>query len=315
MSALDVSHLRKNYGDVTVVDDLTFQVKTGEIFGLIGPNGAGKSTAMMMIIGLLKSDAGSILLDGQPFNPRNADMRSLFGVVPQELAIYPDLTAIQNLRFFGGLNGLQGQRLKQRVDAVLELTGLTKNADHTPATFSGGMSRRLNFGIALLHEPKFVVLDEPTVGIDPQSRSNLLDCVRDLAKRGVGVLYASHYMEEVEAVCDRVAIIDHGRLLKQGTINELLDRTRIELCLRVASLPPDLVTKLAGVADVRTDLDGKVSILIRENLDDRQDDHPGQLRVALEILENAKIPLLEVKTQETSLETLFLSLTGRKLRD
>ncbi len=242
-------------------------------------------------------------------------MRSRFGVVPQELAIYPDLTAIQNLRFFGGLNGLHGRRLKERVDYVLELTGLAKNSDSTPSTFSGGMSRRLNFGIALLHEPEFVVLDEPTVGIDPQSRSGLLDCVRDLSKRGVTVIYASHYMEEVEAVCHRVAIMDHGRMLKQGTIEELLDRSRIDLCVTVASLPQELVAKLPARVEIRNDIDGKTSIVIRDSVETRREEHPGDLRVVLELLENARVPLQEIKTRETSLETLFLSLTGRKLRD
>jgi ABC-2 type transport system ATP-binding protein len=315
MNVLEVSYLRKKYGNLTVVDDLSFQVAKGEIFGLIGPNGAGKTTAMTMIVGLLKADAGTITVNGIPFNPRNAEMRSYFGVVPQELAIYPDLTTNQNLRFFGGLNGLQGRKLKERVDYVLNVTGLTNSADHTPSTFSGGMSRRLNFGIALLHEPQFVVLDEPTVGIDPQSRSSLLDCVRDLSKRGVGVLYASHYMEEVEAVCHRVAIMDHGRLLKQGTLDELLDRSRIDLCVKVATLPLELVRKLRDHADVRADPDKHMSIIIRERPEDQKAGRTIQLRSVLEVLEHAKIPMLGITTRETSLETLFLSLTGRKLRD
>jgi ABC-2 type transport system ATP-binding protein len=218
MNGLTISHLKKRYGDLTVVDDLSFHIKAGEIFGVIGPNGAGKSTSIMMILGLLNADGGSVSFDGHRYNPRDPDMRSCFGMVPQELAIYPELTAIQNLRLFGKLNGLGGRRLQERVDSVLELTGLAPNADQTPRTFSGGMSRRLNLGIALLHEPRFVVLDEPTVGIDPQSRARLLDAVRELGNQGVGVLYASHYMEEIEAVCDRVAIIDRGRLLKMGTL-------------------------------------------------------------------------------------------------
>jgi ABC-2 type transport system ATP-binding protein len=315
MNGLEVSHLRKQYGDLTVVDDLSFHVDRGEIFGLIGPNGAGKSTSMMMIIGLLKADGGSIVVDGEHYNPRNPDLRSRFGIVPQELAIYPELTAIQNLYFFGKLYGLRGRRLQERVDSVLELTGLVQNADHTPSTFSGGMSRRLNFGIALLHEPKFVVLDEPTVGIDPQSRTNLLDGVRELGRKGVGVLYASHYMDEVEGLCHRLAIIDRGRLLKQGTLDQLLDRTQIELCVMVAALPADLVTKLHAIAHVRSDPDGKMSILVHESLETQNAGHPGHLRVVLELLEEAMIPLLGIKTRETSLETLFLSLTGRTLRD
>ena len=312
---LEVSHLRKSYGDLLAIDDLSFHVNSGEIFGLIGPNGAGKSTCMMIIIGVLKADAGTISFAGQHFDPRDPQMRRQLGIVPQELAIYPELTAAQNLRFFGGLYGLRGPRLKERVDYVLELTGLTKNADHTLSTFSGGMARRLNFGIALLHEPKFVVLDEPTVGIDPQSRSSLLESVRQLSRHGVGVVYASHYMEEVEAICDRVAIIDHGRLLKQGTLDELLDRTRTELCIKVATLPPEIVARLNKLAEVRTDPDGSMRIVILEKLQNQTQVRPVHLRATLDLLEDAQIPLLGIETIETSLETLFLRLTGRKLRD
>jgi ABC-2 type transport system ATP-binding protein len=315
MTGLDISHLQKRYGDQTVVDDLSFHVNKGEIFGLIGPNGAGKSTSIMMIIGLLQPDGGSISFDGQLYNPRNAEMRSRFGIVPQELAIYPQLSAIQNLLLFGKLNGLGGRRLRERVDYVLEITGLGRNADQTPQTFSGGMSRRLNFGIALLHEPAFVVLDEPTVGIDPQSRTNLLDAVRDLSTKGVGVLYASHYMEEVEAICHRVAIIDRGRLLKQGTIDDLLDRTQTDICVMVAKLPIELIQRLHGLADVRSDHDGNTTLLIRERLATEKEVRPGRLRVVLELLEQAGVPMLAIKSRETSLESLFMNLTGRTLRD
>ena len=314
-NGLSISHLRKSYGDFLAVDDLSFHVNPGEIFGLIGPNGAGKSTCMTMIVGLLKPDAGSITFDGQPYDPRNPKMRSYLGIVPQELAIYPELTAIQNLRFFGGLYGLSGQRLQRRIDHVLELTGLTANADHTPSTFSGGMSRRLNFGIALLHEPKFVVLDEPTVGIDPQSRANLLDGVRELSRNGVGILYASHDMEEVAALCHRVAIVDRGRLLRQGTLDELLDRTQVDLCIKTAALPHDLVTKLNAIADVHMNSDGNMSIVVHGSKDSWKEARSTQLRTILDLLERATIPLLGIETRETSLETLFLHLTGRKLRD
>ena len=315
MYALEVTGLRKSFGDHVAVDDLSFHVEHGEIFGLIGPNGAGKTTAMLMIIGMLGADAGSILLEGQSFESRSPEMRRHFGVVPQELAIYPNLTAVQNLRFFGALNGLQGPRLQERVDYVLDLIGLAKNADHTPSTFSGGMQRRLNFGIALLHEPKFVVLDEPTVGIDPQSRSKLLDCVRELGHRGVGVLYASHYMEEIAAVCHRVAIIDRGRLLKQGTPEDLVGRTQIELWITVAALSPELTTQLGALAEVRPTAEGLVTIIIREESRANQQQHSSPLLAVLEQLEQAKIPVLAIKSQETSLETVFLSLTGRTLRD
>jgi ABC-2 type transport system ATP-binding protein len=313
MNGLTVSHLRKCYGDLTAVEDLDLQVRRGEIFGLIGPNGAGKSTSMMMIIGLLKPDSGTISFDDQPFDIRSSEMRSRFGLVPQNLAIYPELTAIQNLRFFGRLNGLSGQKLNERIDFVLHITGLRDKANHKVDTFSGGMARRLNFGVALVHEPEFVVLDEPTVGIDPQSRTNLLDGIRELKKRGAGVLYASHYMEEVEAICDRVAIMDHGRLLKEGTLDELLDRNQAELAIDVESLPDDVATKLREIAEIETNPAGKIRIQVSHSLHHRDDSN--HLRSVFEILDQAGIPLENVTSQQTSLETLFLKLTGRKLRD
>lgn len=315
MNGLEVSGLSKIYGDQKVVDDVSFHVGEGDVFGLIGPNGAGKSTTMLMIMGLLKSDSGSVSFDGQPYNAFDRKMRRRLGMVPQELAIYPDLTAVQNLRFFGKMNGLSNPRLKERVDYVLDLTGLTPNADHTPSTFSGGMSRRLNFGIALLHEPRFVILDEPTVGIDPQSRSNLLDCVRHLSRQGVGVLYASHYMDEVEAVCDRVAIIDRGKMLRQGTLDQLLDRTRTELRVTAGPVSGELLAKLSRIAKVRSTPTGDTDILILGASESQIDGSPGPLRLVLEILEDAQIPLRIIESQVISLETLFLNLTGRTLRD
>jgi len=314
-AGLEIVNLRKSYGDLLAVDDVSFRLNPGEVLGLIGPNGAGKSTCMTMMIGLLRPDSGMIRLNGRIFDPHNPEMRFLLGIAPQELAIYPDLTAAQNLRFFGSLYGLKGRLLEKRVDHVLQITGLSPNADRTPSTFSGGMQRRLNFGIALLHEPQYVILDEPTVGVDPQSRSNLLDCVRDLASRGVGVLYASHYMEEVEAVCDRVAIMDHGRLLQQGTLDELLDRTQMELSVKVGQLAPDLASKIGDRASVQVASDGTTEILIRENLDAWNEVRPAELRYVLDLLESGNVRLLGIETHETSLETLFLRLTGRKLRD
>ena len=315
MSALEVSHLTKRYGDRTVVDDVSFRVASGEVFGMIGPNGAGKSTCMSMIVGLLKPDEGTIAYDGTPYNLNNPELRTRLALVPQELAIYPELTAFQNLQFFGELYGMRGKYLRERIAYVLQLTGLTTNAHHSPKTFSGGMQRRLNFGIALLHEPRFVVLDEPTVGIDPQSRSNLLDCVRDLGQRGVGVLYATHYMEEIEAVCQRIMIIDHGRKLREGTLDELIDRSQIDLCLTVGSIPEELASRLSQYGIIEDGSAGVKRICIRENLKHASGEHRGRIRTVLELLENANVPLLGMTSQETSLETLFLSLTGRKLRD
>ena len=315
MPGLEVSHLRKSYGDTVVVDDVSFDVAAGEIYGLIGPNGAGKSTTMMMILGLLKADEGAVSLEGRPFDRRNPDMRAQFGVVPQQLAIYPKLTALQNLRFFGVINGLSGRHLQERIDHILELTGLTASANQLPGRFSGGMSRRLNFGIALLHEPKFVILDEPTVGIDPQSRSALLDGVRALSQQGMGVVYASHYMEEVEAVCDRIGIIDHGKLLKEGKVDELLERADGELLVEVKSLPEELRSAVSEHAAIQEVGDGGVTLLVRPATSPNSGKSYEHFCALMAILKEAAVPLTNVESQENSLEALFLKLTGRKLRD
>lgn len=315
MVALEATHLKKTYDGVTAVDDLSFQVGEGEVYGLVGPNGAGKTTTMMMIAGLLRPDAGKIYLGGKLFDPRDPQMRSKLGIVPQDIALYPDLTSVQNLRFFGRLYGLHGRHLQERVDYILQLTGLQENADRRSATFSGGMKRRLNFGIALLHQPEFVVLDEPTVGIDPQSRSHLLDGVRELSRQGVGVIYATHYMEEIEAVCQRVAIMDCGRLLRQGPLDELLDRGSGSLRIKVPRTTSELTGEFRRIADVIADPDGGLTLFIKNGNIPSESKHASSLRHVLDLLDDAGIPLTAIETQEPSLEMLFLQLTGRSLRD
>jgi ABC-2 type transport system ATP-binding protein len=226
---LQVSHLRKSFGGTVAVDDLSLHVDGGEIFGLVGPNGAGKSTTMMILAGVRRADAGTVAIAGHPAGQGNRSVQRMLGVVPQDLAIYAEMTARENLEFFGELYNVPGTELERRIERVLGQVGLESHADQYVRTFSGGMKRRLNFGVALIHEPRLVILDEPTVGVDPQSRSHILDCVRQLASQGVGVIYASHYMEEVEAICRRVAVIDHGKLLAEGTLEELLGPSRQNL--------------------------------------------------------------------------------------
>ncbi len=316
MRLLEVSHLRKTFnGNVVAVDDLSFHVDEGEIFGLVGPNGAGKTTTMTMLAGLLKPDSGSIRIQGQPFDPGQYEHRAILGMVPQNLAIYPDLTAIENLRFFGGLYGLGGTRLKQRVDAVLELTGLTERADSLVKTFSGGMMRRLNFGVALIHEPRLVILDEPTVGVDPQSRSHLLDAVQQLSHDGVSVLYASHYMEEVEAICPRVGILDDGRLMECGTLPELLSSVNRELRLCVSPPSPTLIARLHGLAQVQRSPNDELIVTL--TLDGHVERAPldEQLRRVMDLLRSCGTKLRSIESEEHNLERLFLKLTGNRLRD
>ena len=251
MPLLEVKNLRKSYESLVAVAGVSFEVRAGEVFGLLGPNGAGKSTTMLMIAGLVPSDAGMIDLDGKPFDPRNPAMRSQLGVVPQDLAIYPELTATENLQFFGRLYGIKGKILSDRIQAALERVGLTGRADDPAGTYSGGMKRRLNFACALLHHPRLLILDEPTVGVDPQSRSHLLACVRDLNAEGVAVIYASHYMEEVQTLCERVAIMDHGKILAMDTLNNLLGRMSADLILRISKPPSNVARQLSQLAEVQ----------------------------------------------------------------
>jgi ABC-2 type transport system ATP-binding protein len=315
MSLLEVSNLRKSFGNYVAVNDLSFRVEAGEIFGLLGPNGAGKSTTMMMLAGLRRPDGGTISIDGRQVVEGDKSHQTLLGVVPQDLAVYPDLTAFENLDFFARIYGVRGDELQRRITRILDDIGLTEHAHQLVHTFSGGMKRRLNFGVALLHDPKLVILDEPTVGVDPQSRSHLLDCVRQLSAKGVGVIYASHYMEEVEAVCQRVAIIDHGKLLKIGTLDELLDATRSDITIRVGVSPEKLRPHVNGLAELVPLNGGESQVIIRRGRTLGAVDVTRRLEQVLEVLQREKAELYSIETQEHNLERLFLDLTGQKLRD
>jgi ABC-2 type transport system ATP-binding protein len=315
MSLLEVVELRKSYGDHIAVNGLSFELQAGEVFGLLGPNGAGKSTTMTMIAGLKKPDSGSIKLDGWSMATDFRKIKTLLGLVPQDLAIYPDLTARENLRFFGRLHGLRGKTLLARIDKLLAQVGLTQNANSYAQTFSGGMKRRLNFAVALLHEPKLVILDEPTVGVDPQSRSHLLECVQQVSGEGAAVIYASHYMEEVEAICQRIAIVDHGKMLTCGTLDSLLNDTRADLHIRVRGEQARLGPRLVGLAAVETVSDEEVKVVMHRTRRDTAFAINDRLTLVLEILKQAGTELLAVDTQEYNLERLFLELTGHRLRD
>lgn len=314
MSLLEVEKLRKSYGSHLAVDDLSFSLEAGEVFGLLGPNGAGKSTTMMMLAGHLIPDGGTIRLGGVVYDARNPDHRRQLGVVPQDLAVYPDLTALENLQFFGGIYGMSGTELSSKIDDVLARVALTENANHQVHTFSGGMKRRLNFGVALLHSPKLLILDEPTVGVDPQSRSHMLDTVRDLSKEKVAVIYASHYMEEVQSICERVAIIDHGKLLAFDSVARLLSRMSSDVYLRVKD-SPKLADMMRGLVEVEKSFDGEALLMLTAEAEGKPHTLNKRLQQTLEKLQTAGIELKSVETRESNLERLFLELTGRKLRD
>jgi ABC-2 type transport system ATP-binding protein len=308
---LDCRDLRKRYKDVTAVDGVSFHIGRGETYGLLGPNGAGKTTTISMICGLLERDAGSVTVAAHPMDIDATDAKALIGYVPQDLAIYPDLSARENLRFFGRLQRLGGAALDTRVAAILELTGLTDRANDRTQTYSGGMKRRLNIGIGLLHEPQLLVLDEPTVGVDPQSRNAILEAVDELRQGGMSILYTTHYMEEAERLCDRIGIIDAGRILAEGTRRELvasvgqLDRVHLtasgSLAAGATSIAALERVESASVAEgaIEVTAHGARTLL------------PAIIGAATD----AGAIVNGVEVSEPDLESVFLHLTGRALRD
>ena len=303
--------LTKSYGDLKAVDHVSFNVREGEIYGLLGPNGAGKTTTLSMVSGLMQPDEGRVIFDGIDLAADPLRVKQDLGVVPQEVALYEELTARENLHFWGGLYGLSGAKLKDAVNAVLEQVGLTGRADARVNTYSGGMKRRLNLSLGLVHRPRVVMMDEPTVGIDPQARANILGVVRDIARSGTTILYTTHHLEEAEEFCDRIAIMDHGKILAEGTLDEL-----------IRSLDEgDLIT-VRGSFDADSvehglrDLDS-VQLISRE--DDRlvlSSSGDGAHAVSLlSRLLDGTLDIKGVSIQPPSLNGLFLKLTGRELRD
>ncbi|MBN2387781.1 MAG: ATP-binding cassette domain-containing protein [Anaerolineales bacterium] len=310
-TAIHVQDLRKSYGNLAAVQGLTFSVRQGEIFSLLGPNGAGKSTTIAILSCLVPPTAGDATLMGHSIRSRPGAVKQVIGVVPQEIALYEDLSARQNLLFWGRMYGLKGDPLRRRVDEVLELVALGERQNDRAGQYSGGMQRRLNIAIALLHEPQIVILDEPTVGIDPQSRRRILDSIQELKRCGVTILYTTHYMEEAQELSDRIAILDHGRMIAQGTHAELvgmvgeLSRIRLTLSRKPSGLL-DLWRMLASVHSVSEE-NGTVSLLVRDSA-----------RVLPTLFESAAretIQITAMEVQEPDLEAVFLHLTGKALRD
>ncbi len=315
MQAIEVRGLRKQFdppkGPVAV-DDVSFDIHDGEIFSLLGPNGAGKTTTISMLSCLLRPDSGDAHVGGFSVTGHADKVRELIGVVPQEIALYEDLTGRENLLFWGRMYNLKGAALDRRVDEVLELIGLVDRQKDRVDKYSGGMKRRVNIGAALLHRPRFLYLDEPTVGIDPQSRRAILDGVRELNANGVTVLYTTHYMEEAQELSHRISIMDNGRMIALGTHSELVrmvgERTRVELTLdRQAETLAAKWRDRAGVATVSEPNEGRVFLLV----DDANSLMPGLFEDAHAV----EARITEVNLAEPNLETVFLHLTGRALRD
>jgi ABC-2 type transport system ATP-binding protein len=303
--------LRRRFGQRLAVDGVGFRVDPGETYGLLGPNGAGKTTTISMVCGLLRRDGGAVTVAGASLDRDPAAVKAAIGYVPQDIALYPDLSGAENLRFWGRIQGLGGRELAARVAAVLEVVGLADRARDRVADYSGGMQRRLNIAAGLLHRPRLLVLDEPTVGVDPQSRNAILENVEALSGEGTAVLYTTHYMEEAERLCDRVGIIDQGRLIAEGTRRELVarigERDRIELAAGgdLARLA-EAAARLDGV-DEATVVAGGLHLVGR--------DGRRLLPRLLEAAEGAGVEVTSVEVAEPDLEAVFLHLTGKALRD
>ena len=308
---LVVDSLTKRFGDMTAVDGVSFRIAAGETYGLLGPNGAGKTTTISMVAGLLAADAGSVTVAGRTMTPSAIEPKRHLGLVPQDLAIYPELSARENLGFFGKLQGLRGAELTTRVDEVLDLIGLTDRAKDATKEYSGGMKRRLNIGIGLLHRPMLLILDEPTVGVDPQSRNAILESVEALSVEGMAVLYTTHYMEEAERLCDRIGIIDRGTLQAEGTRDELIrltggvDTIRLRGSGELTAARTALQT-VPGVEQV--DLD-------RQTLTLTAHDAPTLVAEVVGCAAGAGVALSDVEIARPDLESVFLHLTGKGLRD
>ncbi|HQO95610.1 MAG TPA: ABC transporter ATP-binding protein [Sedimentibacter sp.] len=308
---LKVENLYKNYGNIRAVDGISFEVKRGEVFGLLGPNGAGKSTTISIISTLVPPTRGEIIFEGESIlkNPKN--IRQKLGVVPQDIALYPTLSGYENLRFWGNLYGLKGQELKQRINETADIIGLHERLKDKVEKYSGGMKRRLNIGAALLHMPDLLIMDEPTVGIDPQSRSHILDTVLKLNDRGITIIYTTHYMEEAENLCSRICIMDEGKIIASGTQQELVElvKEKTQINIKLDSINESIIDGLKnipGIIDAKIDED--IIILYGEN---------GDILLAQIIakVSEHKNRIRSIDVKKPNLEAVFLHLTGKALRD
>ena len=305
---LHVDQVSKRFGPLQALDRATFSVAPGEMFGLLGPNGAGKTTLLSILSCLMLADGGMATVEGLPVRPGNDAVKRLLGIVPQELAVYDNLTAAENLTFFGELFGMGGQALKAAVERLLVAVGLESRAQALVGTFSGGMKRRLNLAVSLVHGPRLLLLDEPTVGVDPQSRNLIFEEVRRLNREGMTVVYTSHYMEEVESLCKRVAIIDQGRVVACGTLPELLRSLRGLVRVHVQGDPSALRARLRELPDATANLSS-------EQIEIECADVKSTLVRLIGLMNELNVEMLSLETEEPNLERVFLHLTGRALRD
>lgn len=312
MAYIEVKNVEKSFGKQQVLHGVNFEIKKGERFGLIGPNGAGKSTLIDVMTGLTRADSGGVIVDGKSIKTDAIAIRKEIGVVPQDLALIETLNAYDNLEYFGGMYGIAFKELKTRIAETLEAVGLVDSAKKKVKTYSGGMKRRLNLAVAILHRPKFLILDEPTVGIDPQSRQHIFDFLNRMNQEGTTILYTSHYMEEIEAFCDRLFIVDLGREVAYGTkdqVKALVGTSgKVQLILDRYSegLSEALLSSNNGIKTAEGKLN-TIELVI--------DTNEFSMMKLISLLEERQIVIKSISVENVSLEEAFLQLTGKKLRD
>jgi ABC-2 type transport system ATP-binding protein len=311
MNVLELRNVTRKFNDFIAVDNISLSIQKGEIFGLLGANGAGKSTTINMIASLLQITEGEIEILGKSITKHRKFAKMNIGIVPQDIAIYENLTASENIKFFAGLYGLRGSLLKQRVEEALEFVGLADKAKSFPKSFSGGMKRRLNIACAIAHRPKLLIMDEPTVGIDPQSRKHILESVKKLNEIGSTIIYTSHYMEEVEALCTNIAIVDHGKIIAKGSKENLKSLITDVKELWVEVKDPlyvncESIEEIGGVK--RASIEGNI-IKIYSDVEIQN------LNKIIQTLLKAEVEISSLEEKAPNLETVFLTLTGRNLRD
>lgn len=311
MKVIEIRDLVKKYGNNIAVDNINLSIDEGEIYGLLGPNGAGKSTTINMLCSLLKPNSGSLKIFGVDVQEHNMDVKKKIGLVPQNVAVYKDFTAYENVKFFGELYGLRGNKLKESVNKALEFVGLLDVAKDQAKSFSGGMVRRLNIACAIVHEPKLIIMDEPTVGIDPQSRNHILNAVKTLNKNGTTIIYTTHYMEEAENLCSKIGIIDKGKIIVEGSTDELKSMVSDKKTLQIRvddvyKLEIENIKKIKGVSEIIID-QNCLTINTQKEI--------NNLDILIKSITDSNVKILDLGFKEITLETIFLTLTGRSLRD
>ncbi|WP_291581903.1 ABC transporter ATP-binding protein [Clostridium sp. UBA6640] len=311
MSFIEIKNLVKRYKGNTAVDNVSFHIEKGELFGLLGPNGAGKSTTISMLSGILQPSAGNIYINGNDVVEKNIIVKKILGLVPQDIALYPTLSAKENLMFWGKMYGVPKMALKNRVSEVLQIVGLEERKNEMIKNYSGGMKRRINIGAALLHNPEILIMDEPTVGIDPQSRNHILETVKKLNQEGMTVIYTSHYMEEVEYLCNQIGIMDKGKLIAFGNKDDIkktvINKEKIEIKLsQITPVIGETIKEFPSVEELIIK-DRDITIYSKGNGELLED--------IISITNKAEIKILSINIEEPNLESVFIHLTGKALRD